>query len=395
MGYRIYFAHPIITYNTLIENRAIQLIQTHFPNAKIVNPAKHHRIRHSSTMAPYKLFVKSCVILIYTDIAGFITSGVAEEIKTAIEAGLDIYHLDWRQGKLTKIDKPKGYILNRRKTNQLFRLIKKFNINEAEIKHLINQYRKRLKANIDRWAALTQALRSHKPEKQKDEIPLNPLEKHYHWWQEPDNTQIPIDNKKLTTLIKEKMEEPGAANPGELFRKLGAKNFEASYHFIYRITKNLVTQPTIRGLKRLCNQLKTPYIELEKRKIFTQHNFPYNLADPALWKVATHILNEGNIDKEYAVSYSNKDPALHWYFHKAVKEAQGNPTGPDKVKKKTTIRITCRRISWKKIGTHRCTPRSQRNTSTNNRPKQDATTRMEIPHPSHTKRRRHNVYWGK
>jgi hypothetical protein len=332
---QIYLAHPIITYNTMIETKAIKIIERYFPDTKILNPAKHQNISHSPSMAIYKLFVESCDILVYTDIAGFITSGVAEEIEMALEKGIDIYRLDWREGKLTKVNRPRGYILNRRKTNQLYKLIRKHHLDEAEIEYLIEQYRKRVGANIDRWMAQKLALQGLRPRKQKEEeIPLNPLEKHYHWWQEPDYTQIPIDNKKLTEIIMEKMSENKATNIGELLRKLGVKNFETSYHFIYRIVKNLVKQPTTKGLKRLCNQLKTPYIELEKRKIFTRHNFPYNLADPALWKVATHILNEGHIETDYNVGYVNKDPVLHWYFHKAVKEAQGTPKGPDKDKQK-------------------------------------------------------------
>lgn len=37
----IYFGHPMNTYNTPLEERLLQQIQSQFPNASIVNPMKN------------------------------------------------------------------------------------------------------------------------------------------------------------------------------------------------------------------------------------------------------------------------------------------------------------------------------------------------------------------
>ena len=64
------------------------------------------------------------------------------------------------------------------------------------------------------------------------------------------------------------------------------------------------------------------------RGIFIQYKFPYDQSDPALWKLATHVINEGNIHKITAqVQYVNKDPMLHLLFKKRVVESEGVYTG--------------------------------------------------------------------
>lgn len=139
-------------------------------------------------------------------------------------------------------------------------------------------------------------------------------------------------------------------NLGELLRKLEVKNFEASYHFYYRLMNNLVNKPTVSGLMRLCNQLQIPYIELEKRGIFTEHQFPYDLGNPALWKLAAHVINEGSIKKDHGVHYANIDPVLHWYFERCVLEAGGSYEGPDphrgKVLRSYADALTGRRLTF-------------------------------------------------
>lgn len=74
-----------------------------------------------------------------------------------------------------------------------------------------------------------------------------------------------------------------------------------------------------RILLNFCKDFDIPYFELEKRGIVL--DFPNDLGKSALWKIATHILNEGNIDRSYyKVSYYNKDPVLHWYLKKNLED---------------------------------------------------------------------------
>lgn len=46
-------------------------------------------------------------------------------------------------------------------------------------------------------------------------------------------------------------------------------------------------------LKRLCNELRIPYIELESKGIIAKPCYPLDLNNAAFFRVATHILNEG------------------------------------------------------------------------------------------------------
>jgi len=36
---RVYFAHPIITYNSFIEERSLNIISNHFNEIEIINPS--------------------------------------------------------------------------------------------------------------------------------------------------------------------------------------------------------------------------------------------------------------------------------------------------------------------------------------------------------------------
>jgi len=329
----VYFAHPISTYKTIIERKALEIISKKFPKTKIINPSKYMYIEHSAGMRLFKRFVKHSDILVYIDIAGFITAGVAVEIEEARKKGIEIYRLDWRSGKLEKVERIKEYILDPAQTKKLNEMLKKKRIDDEMLKHKINEIFRKYGSLIP-WIALKIAANEISSQRKAGEILLNPLEKYYHWWQEPEYIQLPIDNEKIAELLNEEMKNVKAKNIGELLRKYNVGEFEASYHYCYRILNKLVTKSTVKGLVRLCNQLNIPYIELEKRKIFPKHNFPYNQADPALWKLATHVLNEGSIDKKHVISYANKDPVLHWYFKKAVTEAGGKYYGPYKAKNK-------------------------------------------------------------
>ena len=71
----------------------------------------------------------------------------------------------------------------------------------------------------------------------------------------------------------------------------------------------------VRTLMDVCNKLGIPYYELDQFL-----GYPVDLANPNLWKLAVHILNEGHIRLDskgrLSVRYYNKDPILHYYVYK-------------------------------------------------------------------------------
>jgi hypothetical protein len=92
----IYFAHPINTYNTSIENRVISLIKKQFPNQQILNP-NHPSIEKAykqTGMNVFKNLVNRCDMLIclpFDD--GSIGAGKAKEIMWALADKKPCYYI--------------------------------------------------------------------------------------------------------------------------------------------------------------------------------------------------------------------------------------------------------------------------------------------------------------
>jgi len=87
-------------------------------------------------------------------------------------------------------------------------------------------------------------------------------------------------------------------------------------------------------LRKLCDDLKIPYVELERREVFVKPNYPIDLNNPALFKAAIHIINEGRMKAKIKdVEYYNSDPVLHYYFKCRIEEIGGNFRGPFKAHK--------------------------------------------------------------
>ena len=64
--------------------------------------------------------------------------------------------------------------------------------------------------------------------------------------------------------------------------------------------------------------MSIPCYEFKERRLF-RNRYPCDLANPDLWCVAVHIINEGHLHKVVnTVGYTNNDPVLHFYFKRAV-----------------------------------------------------------------------------
>jgi len=88
---QIYFAHPIILYHSIAENKGLEIMSRYFDNANIINPSEAD-LKHRD-MTPYYEAVDYSDVIVYMDIAGFVTAGVGNEILRAFERGKDVYKM--------------------------------------------------------------------------------------------------------------------------------------------------------------------------------------------------------------------------------------------------------------------------------------------------------------
>jgi hypothetical protein len=131
-------------------------------------------------------------------------------------------------------------------------------------------------------------------------------ERWLHWWQEYPTYYIHYPQKELREYTKMLMKKY------EIKRQLYNKDYLRSRKNRIRVSK----------LIKICEELGIPYYEYDKIL-----GYPVDLSNPNLWKLAIHIINEGNIKKEkgtFKIKYYNKDPVLHYYLYllggKPIKE---------------------------------------------------------------------------
>ena len=91
----IYFAHPINTYDTILEKMAIEHIKT-IGECNILNPnaEEHQRGYELEGMVYFKRLVQSCdrcYVLPFSD--GSIGAGIHKEIEWAMEAGIKCVYM--------------------------------------------------------------------------------------------------------------------------------------------------------------------------------------------------------------------------------------------------------------------------------------------------------------
>ena len=88
---KLYFAHPMQTYDTERERKAIRQIKAGYSSYYIQNPSLHP----SRDMNFYFAWVKECQALIFmSDENGYIGKGVYSEIDAARMLNLPVYYVD-------------------------------------------------------------------------------------------------------------------------------------------------------------------------------------------------------------------------------------------------------------------------------------------------------------
>ncbi len=88
--------------------------------------------------------------------------------------------------------------------------------------------------------------------------------------------------------------------------------------------KERIKAPYVKGLKKISMELNIPYHELERKVI---PRYPVDLANPYLWRLAAHMLNDGHLDKDLKdATYVNKDPVLHWHVKQNLEKIGGRIT---------------------------------------------------------------------
>ncbi len=332
---RIYYAHPMEIYYTPREHKELEIIKKHFPNAEIINPAlfqdKTGAI-HSNMSFFYEL-IDSCDILVYSDLGGFITTGVQMEIKRALERGKPVYRLDWRTRQLIRVFEIKD-ALSLEETQVLTDVMLRLSIDDVELAYVVREIMK------ERGCSLQEALKiifdnfKVEHERFKDHNFISLLSRFYHWWQEPDNVQHYVNMGKLKTILDKRLNELGAKSLRSYILK-ELKLPRTRYDYYTYLFKELRDKPVeIKTLKRFCEDFRIPYIELERETVFSKVRFPLDLNNPSIFMLASHIINEGHMRTENkSIEYYNKDPVLHFHFKNRVEEIGGSFSGPFEAKK--------------------------------------------------------------
>jgi len=103
-------------YGTKREKEEQRQIIRNFPKCTVVNPGKLKQLEDNS-MEFYKNIVAGCDCLVFSRLAGRVTSGVGIEIKHALSLGKPVYEL--RSAKLFRVKRPVKF-LSREETRALF-----------------------------------------------------------------------------------------------------------------------------------------------------------------------------------------------------------------------------------------------------------------------------------
>lgn len=183
----VYFAHPTITYGSLMEKRGLELVKKFFDTFEVVNPADYSGRFHSNMRFFYSL-IDGCSAVVFTSLAGFVTCGVADEVEYALKRGKDVYYMDWRLGSLKKVSDLSGFDkLNFGDVLLLYDFLTRFNVDEiqliSEIDGLMGS-----SSSLSRIEALHKVIDRYVHGDRYDRrtvggiVPLDPVSRFYHWW---------------------------------------------------------------------------------------------------------------------------------------------------------------------------------------------------------------------
>ena len=75
---KVYYAHPVETYDTIRERKEVEFIKKFFPNAEVVNPADFQDLTGIShgDMDFFFQLIDTCDLVIYSDLGGFVRLGL-------------------------------------------------------------------------------------------------------------------------------------------------------------------------------------------------------------------------------------------------------------------------------------------------------------------------------
>lgn len=93
---KIYYAHHLWKYGTLIEDYEIECIKKKFEDAEIINPRTllPQDKPESEIMQLAYDTIKGCDVLVFSTVSGMIGHGVFNEIAVAVNSGISIYQFE-------------------------------------------------------------------------------------------------------------------------------------------------------------------------------------------------------------------------------------------------------------------------------------------------------------
>jgi len=125
---KIYYAHHMYKYNTLIEKYEIELIKKSLPEYEIINPNGSIDPQKSEQEIMNDCFdlIDNSSTLVFSSMNGVVGKGVHDEVDHAIETKKDIYYIS--DNKLVEIDSIKWNVIN--ESHRIYATLK-FNKNES------------------------------------------------------------------------------------------------------------------------------------------------------------------------------------------------------------------------------------------------------------------------
>lgn len=92
---KIYYAHHIWKYNTLIEEYEMALIKDAIPNAEIINPngAVEQNATTEKIMSDCFDWVDQCDAVVFSSISGVVGKGVVDEVTKAVRQQKPVYYI--------------------------------------------------------------------------------------------------------------------------------------------------------------------------------------------------------------------------------------------------------------------------------------------------------------
>lgn len=114
---KVYYAHAMWLYGTRTEQGELLSIRSRFSEHDIVNPSELNRPEGEEGIEFYKEQVSRCDVLVFSRLAGEITTGVGLEINHALSENKPVFELEG--GKFVRIRRPVRF-LTRQETRDLF-----------------------------------------------------------------------------------------------------------------------------------------------------------------------------------------------------------------------------------------------------------------------------------